>query len=318
MEKGWGCRGAQCHVYSLSLQLPGAACCAFPARRAPLISAKGSKMEVIGITLFFNYFLSDAFILALKICVCMKKKLFLLCSEIQRKLHQRCPLHKGFPPRIPRCLPAHLSFLARFSSKFCFLVAVFCLALHSGPFGGISAAPTPISTHGCLGTRGVPLPTAHRSLFRSASPLLFQCFSTILLRLEHKVPVSLLLCPHSCDESYGVTLTQSPQSSRPHTAPSLCRCAPRHSAQCWVLGGTEAAPFHPRVLGCGVPLCPTPRGLLLHCHNSCSPLYARRPTGVGRGDPRAAQAMRGGGMSSSSQLCMQTSPLPQPQFLVSR
>lgn len=120
VEKGWGCRGAQCHVYSLSLQLPGAACCAFPARRAPLISAKGSKMEVIGITLFFNYFLSDAFILALKICVCMKKKLFLLCSEIQRKLHQRCPLHKGFPPRIPRCLPAHLSFLARFSSKFCF------------------------------------------------------------------------------------------------------------------------------------------------------------------------------------------------------
>lgn len=251
------------------LQLPGAACCAFPARRAPLISAKGSKMEVIGITLFFNYFLSDAFILALKICVCMKKKLFLLCSEIQRKLQQRCPLHKGFPPCIPRCLPAHLSFLARFSSKFCFLVAVFCLALHSGPFGGISAAPTPIPTHGCLGTRGVPLPTAHRSLFRSASPLLFQCFSTILLRLEHKVPVSLLLCPHSCNESYGVTLTQSLRAAVP-TQHHPCAAAHRGTQ---LSAGSWGAPRPPRsIQGCWVVGSPCAQHPVAFCCTATIPV----------------------------------------------
>lgn len=176
-------------------------------------------MEVIVITFLLIIFPRDAFLLAFKyiyIYIYMEKRvIFAVLSNSGRPLPASAALRTKGP--LPTSSPvSNRSFiLGAFSppsSTFWSWCFVGCWVL--SPRGGDFCCSHPRSHLWVLGDlRG---PIAHRSLFRFASPLLFQCSPTILLHLEHRVPILLLAILTAVMRSgCGVTLTRSLRVSIP-------------------------------------------------------------------------------------------------------
>lgn len=214
--KAGGCGGCSVPVPTLSPIAPSPLCPG-AARRvgAPLISAKGSNGSDCNY-LSLNYFFQvmPSFLL-LSIYIYGKTSYFCCALKFRAASpRQRCPSHKGSPPHIQPCFQQIFHSRRVFSSKFHVLVVVFCWMLSSEPLGEDFCCSHPRSHLWVLGDlRG---PIAHRSLFRFASPLLFQCSPTILLCLEHRVPVLLLAVLTAVMRSgCGVTLTRSLRESIP-------------------------------------------------------------------------------------------------------
>lgn len=282
--KAGGCGGCSVPVPTLSPIAPSPLCPG-AARRvgAPLISAKGSNGSDCNY-LSLNYFFQEmpSFLL-LSIYIYIYGKTSYFCCALKFRAaspRQRCPSHKGSPPHIQPCFQQ--IFLSRrvFSSKFHVLVVVFCWMLSSEPSGGgFLLLPSPFPPVGARGPAGSHCPPLALSLCVPAPlPVLSHHFA--LFRAQSARIAAR--CPHSCDEIWlwGHTHPE-PQGEHPRMAPSLCRCGPRCSAQCGVLGSTEATPL--RVGPWGPPVPNTPRPFVALPQSLFSSLCSASPWGWARG-----------------------------------
>lgn len=202
-------------------------------------------MEVIVITFLLIIFPRDAFLLAFKYIYIYGKTSYFCCALKFRAAspRQRCPSHKGSPPHIQPCFQQIFHSRRVFSSKFHVLVVVFCWMLSSEPSGrGFLLLPSPFPPVGARGPAGSHCPPLALSLcVPPPLPVLSHHFAPFRAQ-SARIAAGR---PHSRDEIWlwGHTHPE-PQGEHPHIAPSLCRCGPRRSAQCGVLGSTEATPLH--------------------------------------------------------------------------